>query len=418
MSSSDHLDGLARFVQASPTSYHAAAEIARRLAGAGFDRLDERETWTPGDAQYIVRGGAIVAWRTPSRVDRRTGVRIVGTHTDSPALKLKPQPNFRAAGWAQIGVEIYGGALRNTWLDRDLGVAGRIALSDGTVALVGTTGPVARVPQLAIHLDRTQNEDLKLNPQQHLQPVIGVEPADILEHLAGQVGATASQVVGHDLYTFLTEPPAVIGLNDELFASARLDNLSSTHAALEAVLRADNDDDIMVFVAFDHEEIGSETTSGAAGPLLADALLRIAASHGITGVGFTELLARTTCVSADAGHLVHPNYVGNHDPAHHPLPNGGPLLKVNANQRYASDAVTEAMWQRACDEAGVPTQVFVSNNAVPCGSTIGPITATRLGVPTVDVGIGLLSMHSARELCGVKDPAYLSQALTAYWSGA
>lgn len=417
MTIAEHLDGLAAFVQASPTSYHAAAEIGHRLATAGFDRLDERETWTPGDGQYVIRGGAVVAWRAPARVDRRTGVRIVGTHTDSPAFKLKPQPSARNWGWQQLGVEVYGGMLRNSWLDRDLGVAGRIALNDGTTALV-RTGAVARVPQLAIHLDRTQNDTLVLNPQQHLQPVTGVTPTDILEYLAQQVGAVGSQVVGHDLYTYPTELPAVVGLNDELFASSRLDNLSSTHAGLEALLRAVSDEDILVFVAFDHEEIGSATTSGAAGPLLEDSLRRIAASHGIFGVEFTELLARTSCVSADAGHLVHPNYASFHDPEHHPMPNGGPLLKVNANQRYASDAVTEAMWVRACVEAGVPTQRFVSNNAVPCGSTIGPITATRLGVPTVDVGIGLLSMHSARELCGVEDPAYLSQALTAYWSGA
>ena len=171
-------------------------------------------------------------------------------------------------------------------------------------------------------------------------------------------------------------------------------------------------------VSFDHEEIGSATSSGAAGPLLADALSRIAATHGITGSGFTELLARSSCVSADAGHLVHPNYPGKHDPHHHPVPNGGPLLKINANQRYTTDAAGAALWYRACDEAGVATQPFVSNNTVPCGSTIGPITATRLGIVTVDVGIGLLSMHSTRELCGAEDPYHLTKALTAYWSGA
>lgn len=417
MTSREHLSQLARFVQASPTSYHAADTIAHQLLADGFDRLDERETWVPGRAQFFVRGGAVVAWRSPSRVDRRTGLRIVGTHNDSPALKVKPRPSFTAAGWSQIGVEVYGGALWNSWLDRDLGVAGRIALADGTVGLV-RTGAIARVPQLAIHLDRTQNEGLKLDPQANLQPVVGVDAVDLLYELAGQLGATGDQVVGHDLYTFPTEPPAVIGVRDELFASSRLDNLSSTHAALTALLRAENDDDFVVFVSFDHEEIGSATTTGAAGPLLADALVRIAASHGVTGVEFTELLARASCVSADAGHLVHPNYVARHDPHHHPVPNGGPLLKINANQRYATDATGAALWQRACDEAGVPTQPFVSNNAVPCGSTIGPITASRLGIATVDVGIGLLSMHSARELCGADDPAYLARALTAYWSGA
>lgn len=417
MSSREHLDQLARFVQASPTSYHAADAIAHRLIAAGFDRLDEHETWTPGAAQFFVRGGAVVAWRAPARVDRRTGLRVVGTHNDSPALKIKPRPSYMASGWAQIGVEVYGGALWNSWLDRDLGVAGRLALADGSVTLV-RTGAIARVPQLAIHLDRAQNDGLKLDPQVHLQPVVGVRADELLDHLASQVGATGDHVVGHDLYAFPTEAPSVIGLNDELFASSRLDNLSSTHAALAALLRTENDDDICVFVSFDHEEVGSGTTTGAAGPLLADALVRIAASHGITGTGFTELLARASCVSADAGHFVHPNYPSKHDPQHHPVPNQGPLLKINANQRYATDAIGSALWRRACDEAGVPTQPFVSNNAVPCGSTIGPITAVRLGITTVDVGIGLLSMHSARELCGADDPAYLARALTAYWAGA
>lgn len=417
MTSVDHIESLARFVQASPTSYHAADEVARTLRSSGFEQLDERATWTPGEAQFVVRGGAVVAWRTPARVDRATGVRIVGAHTDSPAFKCKPVPAFRSVGWQQIAVEVYGGPLWNSWLDRDLGIAGRIALADGTISLV-RTGAVARIPQLAIHLDRTQNEGLKLDPQAHLQPVVGVRPDDILDHLAAQVGADASQITGHDLYTYPTEPPAVIGLSGELFASSRLDNLSSTHAGLTALLRVQSDDDILVFVAFDHEEVGSATTTGAAGPLLEDVLIRIAATHGIEGAGFAELLTRTTCVSADAANLVHPNYAGRHDPTHQAVPNGGPLLKVSAQQRYASDAMTAAMWRRACDEAGVPSQVFVANNAVPPGSTIGPITATRLGIATVDVGIGLLSMHSARELCGVDDPAYLTRALTAYWAGA
>lgn len=416
-SAHQHVTDLSSFIRSAPTSYHAAESIAERLVGAGFEPVREQEAWAPGAAQFFVRGGAVVAWRAPSRVDRRTGLRVVGTHNDSPAFKVKPKPSFSAAGWSQIGVEVYGGPLLNSWLDRDLGIAGRIALFDGTVGLV-RTGAIARIPQLAIHLDRTQNQELKLDPQAHLQPVVGVNAEDLLDHLAAQVGSTGDQIIGHDLYTFPTEAPTVIGMADELFASSRLDNLSSTHAALTAFLRVTNEDDLTVFVSFDHEEVGSGTTTGAGGPLLQDALIRIAASHGITGPRFTELLARASMVSADAGHLVHPNHAGRHDPNHQPVPNQGPLLKINAQQRYASDAMGAALWHRACDEAGVPTQPFVSNNAVPCGSTIGPITASRLGITTVDVGVGLLSMHSARELCGVEDLLFLAKALTAYWSGA
>ena len=241
---------------------------------------------------------------------------------------------------------------------------------------------------------------------------------DLLAHLAGIAGVEPSDVVAHDLVLFDTQRPALIGLEGEFLASGRLDNLACTHAGLAAIESVRPGGDVAVFVAFDHEEVGSATTTGAGGPVLQDVLDRIAAAYGL-GLNQTRaMLARSSCISADTGHLVHPNYPGHHDPVNRPLPNQGPLLKLNANQRYATDAVGAAIWHRACAEAGVPTQPFVSNNAVPCGSTIGPITATRLGITTVDVGVGLLSMHSARELCGVKDPWYLARAVEAYWQGA
>ncbi|MFV0429298.1 MAG: M18 family aminopeptidase, partial [Arachnia sp.] len=250
-----------------------------------------------------------------------------------------------------------------------------------------------------------------------VQPVVALTDAeDVWQHLAASAGIAAADIAGHDLYLFVDQPPQRFGLAGEFFASGRLDNLSSTHAAAVALASLDDDpSDVAVLAAFDHEEVGSATTTGAAGPLLEDVLVRIAAADGLDTAGTREMYTRSSCVSADAGHAVHPNYSGHHDPVVRPLPNRGPLLKLNANQRYASDALGSAIWQRACDAAGVPTQTFVSNNAIPCGSTIGPITATRLGITTVDVGIGLLSMHSAREMCGADDPAYLTQALRAYW---
>ncbi|MDO5737249.1 MAG: M18 family aminopeptidase [Propionibacteriaceae bacterium] len=413
-----HLDDLAAYVAASPSSYHAAAVAAARLEAAGFERVDETTAFPRGGGRrFLVRHGAVVAWVQPEEVASDAGFRVVGTHTDSPALKVKPGALLTSVGWSQLGVEIYGGMLLNSWLDRELGIAGRIVTRGGVQHLV-RTGAVARIPQLAIHLDRQVNDGLKLDRQTNMQPVLAMAPqGGLLPHLCELAGIAPEDVALHDLFTFDVAAPSVFGLHDEFFASGRLDNLSSTHAALTAMEDFEGSRDIAIFAAFDHEEVGSATSSGAAGPLLEDVLYRIASTMGQDIDGTRAMLARSSCVSADTGHLVHPNYPNHHDPVVKPLPNKGPLIKLNANQRYATDAVGGAIWLKACDDAGVPTQPFVSNNAMPCGSTIGPITATRLGLTTVDVGIGVLSMHSAREMCGVEDPMLLARALRAYWAG-
>ena len=421
-----HLDDLAAFIAASPSSFHAVAEAARRLDAAGFTALDETDDWATDDgsagtgAHYVLRDGAIIAWATPASVGGTDPLpfRIVGAHTDSPGFKLKPKPSTSAFGWQQAGVEVYGGPLYNSWLDRELEFAGRLALTDGSTVLV-RTGPFLRIPQLAIHLDRGVNSDgLKLNPQQQLNPVIGIGgpgSSDIVGTLAGLAGRRGDEVAGYDVVVADTNPGQVFGLDGELFASGRLDNLSSVHAGLSALIAAPAPvDSISIFAAFDHEEVGSETRSGAAGPFLADVLARLSPDP----VTRARAIAGSWCFSADAGHAIHPNYPDRHDPVNRPLVNGGPLLKINANQRYATDAGGAAEWAAACARAGVAYQEFVSNNAVPCGSTIGPITATRLGIRTVDIGIPLLSMHSARELCGVDDPHALSRALGAFFSPA
>ena len=415
----DHIDSLADFVAASPTSYHAADQIAVRLRQAGFEQVSLKQPWRAvGGRKFILRDGAVVAWVAPEEVAAETAFRIVGTHTDSPSFKVKPGNLLSSVGWSQVGVEIYGGPLLNSWLDRDLGIAGRIVTRDGADHLV-RTGPIARIPQLAIHLDRTANDGLVLDKQSGTQPILAVElKQSLLDHLCALAGIDAADVALHDLFVFDTQRPAVIGVEREFLASGRLDNLACTHAALSAMESQETASDVAVFAAFDHEEVGSATTTGAAGPILQDVLERIAAGYGLGLDETRAMLARSSCISADTGHVVHPNYPNHHDPVNKPLPNRGPLLKLNANQRYATDGVGAALWLRACEAAKVPTQPFVSSNAVPCGSTIGPITATRLGITTVDVGVGLLSMHSARELCGVDDPWYLSRAVEAYWNGA
>ncbi|PDQ34785.1 MAG: M18 family aminopeptidase [Candidatus Lumbricidophila eiseniae] len=432
---------LASFVVASPSSYHAVSEIARQLRAAGFLELTETDEW-PSDAgaRFVVRDGAIVAWRQPVGASATTGFRILGAHTDSPSFKLKPTPDSLSEGCLQVAVEVYGGPLLSSWLDRELELAGRIVTRDGAVRLV-RTGPLLRITQLAIHLDREQNTSLTLDKQRHVHPVWGVgdKPGDILELVAG---VDASQIAGHDIMAVPTESAARFGSGGMLFASARLDNLSSVFAGLRGLLAASGaswDDDtgeavqglsvrlsaaapgvdpmIPVFAAFDHEEIGSGSRSGASGPLLEDVLARVSAGLGATDNEWRRAVAASWLVSADTGHATHPNYPEKHDPLTRPQLGRGLLLKLNANQRYATDAVTSAMWAGVCERAGVAVQPFVSHNQVGCGSTIGPLTATRLGLRTVDVGVPLLSMHSARELAHVTDLVALATAVAEYFRG-
>lgn len=409
---------------ASPSSYHAAHEVARRLNEAGFTQVAEAEAWAvePRHA-YVIRDGAIIAWIVPEEAGPTTAFRILGAHTDSPGFKLKPKPTIGGYGWLQAGVEVYGGPLLNSWLDRELELAGRLVTRDGREVLV-RTGPFLRIPQLAIHLDREANSGLMLDRQRHTSPVYGVgdvAQADLVAHLAGLAGVPTSEVAGYDILTVDSAEPRRFGLGEVLFASGRLDNLSSVYAGLHALLRvvadgrADTTGQVTVLAAFDHEELGSDTRSGACGPLLDDVLTRISASFGATPADRLQAYAASWCLSADAGHAVHPNYPEKHDPANRPVAGGGPLLKINANQRYATDAHGAALWARCCAQAGVPYQEFVSNNDVPCGSTIGPLTATRLGIRTVDVGAPLLSMHSARELVHVDDLVWLGQAIEAFF---
>ena len=414
MDGTSHIDDLADFVTASPSSYHAATEVARRLVAAGYGVLDETEDWSgaivPGARLLLVRDGAVVALAIPAEVGATTPFRILGAHTDSPGLKLKPKPTTGAAGFLQAGVEVYGGPILPSWFDRELEFAGRIVEADGTVHLV-RTGPWARVPHLAIHLDRDLNTSFSPDRQRDMQPVLGTTgDGDVVGALATIIGIASADVAGYDLITVDTQPPRRFGIAGDLFASPRLDNLTSVHAGLRAMEALEPGAAIAVLAAFDHEEVGSESRSGAAGPLLADVLERVSAALGGGRAELARAIAASWCMSADAGHAVHPNRPEKHDPANRPVVGGGPLLKINAVQRYTTDAAGAALWGRVCHTAGVPWQEFVSNNDVPCGSTIGPITATRLGIRTFDVGTPLLSMHSARELTHVDDPGRLADA--------
>lgn len=407
------VDDLRAFLDASPSPFHAAANAASRLGAAGFTEVSEHERWDDLPAAgYVVRDGGIVAWRIPAGAVATTPFQLVGAHTDSPGLRVKPRPDGGGLGWQQLNVEVYGGILNNSWLDRDLGVAGRLTLHDGASVLVDVHRPVARVPQLAVHLDRGVNDGLRLDPQQHLQPVWGVgdaTPGGFAAWIAHEAGVASAAF--WELCLYDVQPAAVLGHDGSMLASGRLDNLLSCWAALDAIVHTEPSDAIAMIVLNDHEEVGSASTTGAGGPLLERVLERHVASRGGTRDDLHRALVASTCVSADNAHAVHPNYSDRHDPDHRPIVNAGPAIKVNSNQRYATSSATAAAFARACTTAGVPFQVFVSRNNVPCGSTIGPITATRLGIATVDVGVPQLSMHSARELCGIDDPLHLARAL-------
>ncbi|MGJ0389278.1 M18 family aminopeptidase [Microbacterium sp. CGR1] len=418
-----HAEDLADFVAASPSSYHAAAEVARRLEDAGFLPLAEEDAWdvTPGGRYLVVRDGAAIAWTIPADATAVTPAHVLGAHTDSPGFKLKPQPTTGSKGWLQAAVEVYGGPLLNSWLDRELRLAGRLALADGRVVLADT-GALLRLPQLAIHLDRDANSGLALDKQFQTQPVWGLgDPTqeDILAELADSAGVSASDIRGYDVVIADTARGALFGKDDAFFASGRLDDLASVHAgvvALEA-FGTPSTGPIAILAAFDHEELGSNSRSGAAGPFLEDILGRVYDALGADASERRRAFSASWCLSSDVGHSVHPNYVHKHDPVVQPVLGSGPILKLNANQRYATDALGSAAWRDWCDAADVVTQEFVSNNNVRCGSTIGPITATRLGIRTVDVGIPILSMHSARELAGVSDLHDLARVARAFFAG-
>ncbi|WP_287931166.1 M18 family aminopeptidase [Arthrobacter sp.] len=425
MTSLEHIQDLRAFIAASPSSFHAARESARRLAAAGFSQLPESAEWPVYGKHFVVRDGAVIAWAVPEDATATTGFNILGAHTDSPSFKLKPKPTTGRYGWLQAGVEVYGGPLLNSWLDRELQFAGRLVDLDGRESLVAT-GPLLRFPQLAIHLDRAANDGLKLDKQQHMNPVWGQgNPGseDLLGLLAARAGVDAKTIGGYDIVVADTQPGQVFGAHNEFFAAGRMDNLTSVHAGLTALINAAATDStadtvIPVLAAFDHEEIGSGSRSGACGPILEDILTRVSDGLGASVSERRRAFANSFCVSADAGHAVHPNYAERHDPANLPVLGGGPLLKINANQRYATDATGAAIWAGLSNVTGAPYQEFVSNNDVPCGSTIGPLTATRLGIRTVDVGTPLLSMHSARELCGVDDPFHLSRITETFFRTA
>jgi aspartyl aminopeptidase len=413
--------GLCEFIDASPSPFHACATVGARLSEAGYAELGETDRWPDQPGRYFtVRAGSLVAWNS----DGPDGpFRIVGAHTDSPNLRVKQHPDRLVAGWRVVALEPYGGAWLNSWLDRDLGVSGRLSVRDARSAhgvshrLVRIDDPILRVPQLAIHLAEDR-KSLTLDPQRHVNAVWGVGPQRIsfLDYVAERAGVPTADVLSADLMTHDLTPSTVIGADNGLLSAPRLDNQASCYAALQALLGADPRGFVPVLVLFDHEEVGSSSDHGAQSNLLGTVLERIVLAAGGDRQDFLRRLPASLLASADMAHATHPNYPERHEPGHLIEVNAGPVLKVHPNLRYATDGRTAAAFELACRQAGVGLQRYEHRADLPCGSTIGPLAAARTGIPTVDVGAPQLAMHSARELMGAHDvPAY-SAALQAFLS--
>lgn len=396
------IESLIEWLDVSPTPFHVVDTAAQLLESASFIRHFSLGSEVAPRGFYI-RDGALIAWQQGTS---KGSLRIIGAHTDSPNLRVQPRPDVTTNGWAQLGVEIYGGVLLNSWLDRDLALAGRVVDRDGNSHLFNVNEPLARIPQLAIHLDREIGEKgLLLDRHQHVNPVWGTSAPTFSEWLSDVT--SVRDVLAYDAHLYDISPAAVLGVDESLLASGRLDNQVSCWAGISALVDGVDTENTVIVVLNDHEEVGSESTTGAASTLLRAVVDMLSHDLGIDNRAQYDYFAKSWCLSADNAHAVHPNYQERHESRHAPLPNRGPALKLNGNQRYATSARGAAFLRNIAHRSEIPLQTFVSKNNMPCGSTIGPITATALGIDAIDIGIPQLSMHSARELCGVEDPIYL-----------
>jgi aspartyl aminopeptidase len=410
---------LCAFVDASPTPFHVCAAASAELEAAGYVRLAERDAWPAATGRYyVVRGGSLVAWSSEASNSATDAFRVVGGHTDSPNLRLKQHHDLSTEGLGIVALEPYGGAWLNSWLDRDLGIAGRLALRDGSTQLVHINEPILRVPQLAIHLS-AERKGVEVDPQRHLNAIWSVESGSFLGWLAAHEGLSRDDILGFELMTHDTAPSALTGARSELVSAPRLDNQATCFAGLRALLAAPTEPGIRpVLALFDHEEVGSMSERGAQSDLLATVLERVVLSAGGTRDDYHQAIAASVCASGDMAHATHPNYADRHEPLHHITIGGGPVLKVNVNLRYATDAPGAAAFALACDQAGVPLQRYEHRSDLPCGSTIGPLSAARTGMLTVDVGAPQLAMHSAREMMGAADVDTYARALQAFFAPA
>ncbi len=435
MAGNERHSGLLNFLQHSPTPFHAVANMAQLLEEAGFQRLSSSDNWAlkKNSRYYVARNdSALIAFKTGSGDLSETGFRIAGAHTDSPCLKVKPHADVANVGYAQLGVEVYGGALLHPWFDRDLSLAGRVNYQngDGTLSslLIDLKEPIGFIPSLAIHLDRTANEGRFINKQNELPPILLQLDGDeefcfedfLLDHLQDALGCSdATAILSHELLLYDAQPPALVGLRKQFILSARLDNLLSCYIGLRSLVDC-KDETASVLVCTDHEEVGSVSASGADGPFLKSVLQRMLESEERADAGsatsFDRAMQKSVLLSVDNAHGIHPNFSDMHDQAHSPKLNAGPVIKVNANQRYASNSESIALLKSICKQHNIAHQSFVTRSDLGCGSTIGPITSASLGVPTVDIGIASFAMHSIRESAGIADVESMGALIQAFYS--
>lgn len=418
---------LLSFLDASPSPFHAVSSMVDQFKKAGFNALDEQSEWQleRGQAYYVTRNdSSIVAFRYGQKPELETGIRLVGAHTDSPCLKIKPTPELFKKDYFQLGVEVYGGALLNPWFDRDLSLAGRVTYKDkdGKVksGLVNFKKPVACIPSLAIHLDREVNQNKSVNPQLEL-PVILMQATEseapaFTKILQTQLEEESQcddvvKVLDFEILLYDTQAAQVVGLNEEFVASARLDNLLSCYIGMQALLSADQSC-TAILTCNDHEEVGSTSAEGAAGPFLEQVLERIWPVSSER----QRIMSRSMMISADNAHGVHPNYVSKHDENHGPILNRGPVIKQNANQRYATNSETSSLYKWLSEQESAPYQQFVVRADMACGSTIGPISAAVLGIKTLDIGVPQWAMHSIREYAGTEDSYTLFKVLKRFYN--
>jgi len=430
MNSRQQVQRLLDFIDASPSPWHAVKTIEQQLTPFGFCKLEETAPWTlkAGGRYYVVRdGSSIILFVLGQKPLAETGFKIIGAHTDSPGLRIKPHAATLIDGYVRLGVEIYGGPILATFTDRDLSLAGRVSYKSGDgikSALLDFKKPLLRLPNLAIHMNRNVNEDgLKLNKQLELPLLLSALaeqqlPPNYFSGLLEQVaGLRAEQILSWELNVYDTQKGAFWGPDDEFYADSQLGNLASCHAGLMALLDEQvlDAESTLVCAFFDHEEIGSTSCKGADGSFLPDLLYRIALAAGIQGEDYQRSLSHSFMVSADMAHAYQPNFPASYEPEHKVIVNKGPVIKINANRRYASDSISEAMFAGWCEQAGVPFQKYSHHSDLPCGSTIGPMTSAKLGIRTVDVGNPMWAMHSLRESAGVIDHGYLIDALKCFF---
>lgn len=419
------------FIDASPSPWHAVSSMETQLAAWQFVKLEESEKWLlqPGGRYYVVRdGSSIISFVLGQKPLPETGFKIVGAHTDSPGLRVKPNAATSSDGFLRLGVEVYGGPILATFADRDLSLAGRITYQDGqnriASTLVNFQQPLLRLPNLAIHMNRGVNDDgLKLQKQTELPLILTSLTEEQLPKphftalLEAQSGLEAKQILSWDLNAYDTQKGIFWGADHEYYADSQLDNLASCHAALQALLTETSlqSGNTLVCAFFDHEEIGSESNKGADGSFLPDVLQRLAYASGLSPEDYQRTLAQSFLISADMAHAYQPNFPNAYEPDHKVMVNKGPVIKVNANQRYSSESVSAAQFMQWCNQADVPYQQYSHRCDLPCGSTIGPITSAKLGLRSVDVGNPMWAMHSIRESAGVLDHSYMIEVLKTFF---